>query len=114
VSEFGDWRIGALAVNGALGRRDPEGQTPYPQALTLKHQRIQALERQVKRLKMEKEILRKSDHPLARRHVAFYPLIDQLQLDYPIIMLGAVLALRGVVNLPGRIAPFGPNKFRCG
>jgi hypothetical protein len=73
VSEFGDWRIGAPAVNGALGRRDPEGQTPHPQALTPKHQRIQALERQVKRLKMGKSDFKKSGTLLLEEGLPFMP-----------------------------------------
>ena len=40
-------------------------------------------------------IFKKGSHLLPRGHVALYALtlIDYLQLDFPIIMLGAVLAL---------------------
>jgi len=54
--------IGETALRRWLMQYEGEtaGQTPKGQAITPEHQRIQALERQVKRLEMEKAILKKA------------------------------------------------------
>lgn len=59
--------IGETALRRWLAQYEGEaaGQTPRGQALTPEHQRIQALERQVKRLEMEKAILKKAATLLA-------------------------------------------------
>lgn len=59
--------IGETALRRWLAQYEGEtaGQTPRGQALTPEHQRIQALERQVTRLEMEKAILKKAATLLA-------------------------------------------------